>query len=502
MPFTTGTAASPSQLMQAINTLMVGNGWTRLAGLLDNAVASPKLASHWRILVTRTWGDATCDLAYVAMRETAAGAQLMTDSARVSTSGLSYGSASDAITTIAQDPNFTNEDSYVSSPPWFQDGSFWIAYEFPADQVVRSFSLKKSENHVNRAPRDVRIQWSPDGLTWTTMAKYMDIDWSVVDLELTLHFTFDTGSGYLDTDHVSANNPRRSGAYTASPSSSDHSNDTFMWKGPGYDADRPVFVQCSGHFDLAKGSHWLAFGAATSLDPVEDDYVQQVGARPEGMAKHVFWSNSVQYWIYLNSTRLILITRSGSSDYASTYVGFMGAFANPNDYPFPLICSSSMEDFSSQAELRSRMGSMCDPGEGGSSSWRRWDGVWINIENRFNTTANELYKSKPRSWIWPYHFGMLSDGEWPYITSGDDDSHITHWMNQIDATEQGEIPMIPCVIVDNFYGCVGSLQGVYAIASGGALSPEQVIDVGGVNYRVFCNRSRRLGNHYFAVRED
>jgi hypothetical protein len=40
------------------------------------------------------------------------------------------------------------------------------------------------------------------------------------------------------------------------------------------------------------------------------------------------------------------------------------------------------------------------------------------------------------------------------------------------------------------------------VPRGGVLSPEQVVTISSVDYRVFSNRAKTGGHHYYAVRAD
>ncbi|MAD98784.1 MAG: hypothetical protein Unbinned200contig1000_22 [Prokaryotic dsDNA virus sp.] len=482
MPFSTGTANTPGELLSAINTLVTANGWTKISGETDQVPVSPKSARYWRLLWIEN-EDVNNDfreLNSIEFRSTLGGAAI---SGTWSTPGVASG---------APPGYFRSAD--------INDDVFWIKLDCGSPTIVRECVVQCQTD--NESPRDFFIQWSNDDLTWTTMFGVNNLSW--VDNE-TKTFQFD--DGYLFSDHISSTQCVRAGydvrevpvpilPYTDSFSQS--CNDRFIWQAPGYDANRRIYIEARGHFNAATSTSFLEIGISPEYDSANPYLGQQIGGY--GKVFHLFDVNPVTYWIYMNDTRLIVVTKSGTSDYTSSYIGFLAAFATPDDYPQPLFLSSTSNDLNFLSENNNRFSSMADPGDG-CAAVRLWDNSWNILENRGDSSLANLYQRNITFWTWPFHVGSTFIGSWPNIVVGDYQTFDTHWLNQQDPTNQNDVPLYPVLVQNKTYGNIGALQGVFAVP-GSTLAPEQVFAISGQNYRVFPNRTRREGCNWFVVREN
>lgn len=497
MPFTTGTARTPSELLNALNTHLVANGWTKLRGETDMACASPKAARYWRILV---WESVTTTndfrgLQLFNMRTTPSGANQATNGANFSSSSVGTGTAS-----------LMAAGGLLRSAT-INDRAWWVQYDFGVPTTIREFYVR-GDSTAGNSPRDFAFQWSNDGITWTTLIEYHAQSWVASEYK-----TFTVADGYLDGRHVAATAPRRSGNAEdfmidqnwATSDSRDFSEDVWAWQGPGYDAARRVYIYARSYCRPSSSTHVIEWDFSIGYDAGNLIWGAQNGV--SGVQRsHLMNSETVTYWIYSNSKRFILVTRSGAQDYTSSYVGFMSAFSQPNDYPFPLLISATMPDRISyiSGDVNARLSSMADPGLD-ATVCRLWDGTLIYPGNRPSNGASNLYLANPAtSWIWPYHFGASQIFvPWPSVIGSDTNDYSPgHIFDFIQATEQGELPLIPCTVQHDPYGNIGVMDGVFAIPSGGLLTPTQIIVIGLQNYRVFPNRTRREPIGWFCVRED
>lgn len=497
MPFATGTARTPSELLNAINTHLVANGWTKIRGETDMACASPKAARYWRIL---SWdvGTSSVDfhgLQLFNLRTTAGGANVATTGANFSTSSAGTGTAS----LMAAGGLLRSAD--------IDDAAWWVKYDFVSPTTIREFYVRGDSTLAN-SPKNFAFQWSNDDRVWTTLVEYSGITWTASEFK-----TFTVADGFVAPRHVASNAPRRSGRNEFFTQDTDWSNsdrrdfseDYWIWQGPGYDAARRVYIHARGQAFPGETSHVIEWDFAIAQDSGIIAWNGQAGS--SGVARsHLMNSGTVTYWIYSNSKRIILVTRSGAQDYTSTYIGFMSAFASPDNYPFPLIVCSSMPTPTSfvSTAVNASISSCADPGLNGAMV-RLWDGVLRSVGNRENNAASNLYLQVPAlAWIWPYHAGRIILGDpWPLSWGSDfTDYSPAHAFDFFRATQQNELPLFPCVVLENTYGNIGVLDGVLAIPSGGLLTPTQLITISGVNYRIFPNRTRREPIAWFAVRED
>jgi len=483
MPNSTGTARTPGELLVAINTLVLANSWTKLRGETDQACASPKSARYWRLVWLKN-EDPLSDfreLTTMQFRTTLGGSA-------ISGTWTSKGIASGTLPGLFRTGDINND-------------YWWIKLDAGSATIVRECMIQCQTD--NEAPSDFIIQWSNDDLTWTTMFRASGLAW--VDDETKI-FQFD--DAHLDSFHPSSTQALRTGFdvrnetlnFSSSSGYGDYSDDRFIWQAPGYDANRRIYIQARGHTNAFTSSSYIEFSVSPSYDASISGMNSQVGGFTSSVWHLMDSTSSFDYWIYMNATRLILITKHGVDDYVSTYIGFMGAFADPDNYPSPLILSSTSNTRDAYNAVNNKLSSMADPGFE-AAAVRLWDNSWNFAYNRLNSGLTNLYRPNPDIFFWPYHCGGALDENWPFAWIGSPVDFDNHWLNQHDPTEQGDLPLYPIIVTSDVFGNLGALQGVFCIP-GGTLVPEQVFTISFVNYRAFPNRNRREGCNWFVVRED
>lgn len=484
MPFVTGTAETPSVLMNAMNTHLVANGWTKVQGNEDLRTDSPISARYWRIkwLETEDTNEDFRGTSGIELRTTVGGPNVATVPANGSASAASPdGDFGDVFNGQTRRSNDINDDP------------FWIQYDFGTATVVREVEFIAAID--DDAPRDVLVQFSTDGVTWTNAYREVNMAWTDGQ---TRTWTFDDGA--REQNHAGLNQPRKTGRAESTAQSDEQSEDVFVWQGPGYDAARRVYVAVRGQTDLVAATHRLEMYMFISYDPLLP-IDNQEGSIPVAIY-HLMSDQPVTYWLYSNSIRMVLVTLNGVSDYTSMYAGFMAAFGTPDEYPQPLFLGGTSDGQDAVQTVRSDLSSFCDPGDD-HAYFRRFDSFWLSVDNRSNSNNNDDYNLNPVRWTWPYLHGTQGQSQdWPFNPMGTNGENGNHWLDHFDADVQGNLPLLPVTVVDELYGAVGVLDGVFAVPSGGLLSPQQVINISGQDYRVFPNRERRQGHHWFAIRED
>jgi hypothetical protein len=489
MPFTTGTAVSPSDLLSQISTFVEANGWVKLRGETDLVPVSPKAARYWRILMTEQQINSFdfFQLEDVEFRETVGGANLATVAGN-------WSASSDDGTNVVG--NLLPGGSFWQSQDIDDAGFAWVMYDFGAPQIIRECVMKC--NNENEAPTRFHIQWSHDARTWCTMDEQLEgISW--VDNQ-TRTYTFD--DGYLLGRHVSTTQKRTNGTASQATGDGRREDDWWVWQGPGYDAARRVYVGAKSAFTLSTNSHYLEMRGFTEFTGTEFDLGNEEGADGNNTRKLIFDSGSVDYWLYVNSLRIIVVVKSGASDYTSMYMGFGAAFAQPDDWGFPLYIGGTADGFDAFGDIGNEQSVFCDPGNA-AARVRLWDNTWQSVQNRAESSVDNLIFTGSDYTIHPFSFGSgVGDGNFPYCQMGDNDSGGSHFLDSLDPTEQDDLPIFACILQSRVYGNLMALSGVFAIPSGGLLSPEQVLNIGGQDYRVFPNRTRRDGNNFYLIRED
>ncbi len=489
MPFTTGTAISPSDLMNQINTFVTANGWTKLRGELDLVPASPKNARYWRIVITETvnTGDLEKSLREVELRTTLGGAN-------VATTGSNWTTSDDDGTNVVD--NLASGDSLYWRTTAFVSSTrlAWVAYDFGASTIIRQAVI--TSQFANEAPRDFTIQWSHDNVAWCTMLKQTGLSWTAGE---TKTFNFDTA--FVDGIHPSSTIKRTTGVGT-DISFSDLNDDYFIWQGPGFDAARRVHVGMRSEYDLATNTHWLDCVGMTGYDSSIFDVKQNENAYT-GDIVLTFDTGTVNYWLYVNSSRIFIAIQSGVTDYTTAYLGNGAPFALPAQWSFPLILAATSSTFTDIDSTANNQSSCCDPGETASAALQ-WDNIWKNPGNRNDGGEADETISNPDYFTWPWHTGQAPAGNtvWPNGHIPSLNGTGSHYLDKLDATDQSDLPVIATVISSTTYGNVLAMIGVFAVPNPGTLSPEQVLTISAQDYKIFPNRSRRDGNHFFCIRED
>tara|TARA_R110000851_G_scaffold16046_2_gene52527 strand:+ start:17409 stop:18896 length:1488 start_codon:yes stop_codon:yes gene_type:complete len=495
MPFTSGTVQTVTKLLNAMNTHLVANGWTKIRGETDMSCVSPKAARYWRILVWEIESTSEdfreCDMFAL---KTTLGGSVISGTGTYTCSSVQSG---DLALLSSGGADIRSAD--INDQPW------WIMYDHGSPITVREFDYTAVDD--NEAPRDFAIQWSNDSVVWTTMSEWNAQSWVAAETK-----TFSFGDGTLFSEHQTSTDPRRTGRYEDETTNSNlttswrrHLNeDVWVWQGDGYDASRRVYLHARGHSRTSSSISWIEWDFAVEHDSLKPSWNTQTGTTSKKVA-HLMGSGEIDYWFYSNSKRMILVTRTGSQDYACTYIGFHSAFAVPDDYPFPLsvLTTASSGDTPSISDFDAIFSVPDEVGEG-ASAVRLWDTTMIYPFNRDASAITNLETQYPTtSWIWPKSNGNNQRLNWPEQWGGDyaDNSPPNGW-NFVAATAQNDIPFIPATVQHETYGNIGVLDGLFSVPSSGNLTPTQVIAIGGQDYRVFPNRNRRSDSNWFAIRED
>lgn len=504
MAFTSGTAATASVLMDALNTFLLANGWTKLRGDVDLAVASPKAARWWRLIVLETMSTNTSSRALrkLNFRTTVGGANVATDPAKFTIDWLASGTAANLIAGSAD----VNANTAIGSSRAWQ-----IKYDFTTPTIIREVQIQATSAATTNAPRSFLIQWSNDGETWTTMFEAVNISWTASETKL---FAF--ADGYRFSQHPANNQPSRSGAAEdlgadialEGSGFRELSEEYFVWQGPGYDAARRVYVHMRGHRNPTDLTSHLELSYSTQYNSAVRGWGQQVGS-PAKSRFHLFASGSVNYWFYVNDLRIVIVTQSNVSDYTSSYIGFLEAFAHPDYYPFPLCMASTDADRTRfMTPINNLHSSIADPGYD-AMTVKKWDGIdYIGGNRAFNGTENSKVGGTGGATlgyptVWPHYFGSAQNSSWPSNKGAGSTVHSDrHLFDNMLATQQGDVPLLPAIVMDRVHGHLGVMSGVYAIPGADVLAPQQAIVIGGVAYRVFPNRTRRTRASWFAVREN
>lgn len=271
----------------------------------------------------------------------------------------------------------------------------------------------------------------------------------------------------------------------------------YIWMAPGNDGISQIYVGVL-RFSSAIGDYDnLRLGGFTGFDSGQT-FANQPNActRPVLPLLRV---GSMPYWFVANGRRVVIVVKV-STNYESAYLGFLRQYANPSQYPYPLVVGGSMS-FNSEPAVGStnwRWSYVGDehhafpipyPSRQGANylqlRMRRPDGVWLGFSSdNADLTGN--------GYVWPYGFSM------------------TNLLSNLD----GSYPLFPVVLMsdDGFEGYEanypsvtvlapqmwGELDGVLA-TTGYENAAENVITVGRTRHLVVQDIHRGTRKSYFAV---
>ena len=238
-------------------------------------------------------------------------------------------------------------------------------------------------------------------------------------------------------------------------------------------------------------------------------YGWQVGAYPQyddtlpfglqilnsPLAYLLLWDGTMDYWIYANDRRFILIAKIGTH-YMSLYAGFFLPYGLPAEYPFPYYVGASYLELAPYNLNNAGVRSFADPGTNAAFYMRRSSSDWGSLRNSSQgVNLIDSYSDHDGAIIWPYRcFSVQGQTDIPAETAWS-------YFQRMRPLANGRMPMWQCTIMDSIDRSVqGVLDGVYATSGFGRV-PEQVVTADAQDYRLFISASKDTPKHYFAVEE-
>ena len=477
MPTASGNCRSLNEFLEAMITLATTNGWALLRGAaaLGDSGEFPITTRYLRITFSSPQTVGNIRVSGLGLRETAGGANLTLDPAQLSSSGFVAGSPPE------------NVLDGLSTTWWDgePDTSCSLIYDFITPQAIRQVSLRAPSPSAVSMPRNIAFARSDDLINWDTFYVAPTVSlWTAGETKL---FTFPLDGTNTLTSTVSGG-VRRPVEY---------------WlQGPGYDAARRVILGFRTDYDLAAGRGRILLNAATTYDSTKAwaDMERSLTDYPRVATDAS--GEDIDYWIYVNSTRIIGVIKAGPLDYATFYSGFLAAFGDPDQYPFPLYVAGTTTEALALSFDENNVSNACfwDPGATGGRVMDQL-GVWQQVGNQQSSTQAIRPLTSAPYHVYPWHHGVASTSGMFGSLSGDSDGGTNHLLNSIQATDQDDLPTLDAIVMGPSYGALGALQGVVAIPGAGLLVAETVAVIGGSNHRLFPNRTRRLGNSWVGIQE-
>jgi hypothetical protein len=266
-----------------------------------------------------------------------------------------------------------------------------------------------------------------------------------------------------------------------------------LWlEAPGAGAGKRVYVGFRSINVAADGMYsWETVGATA----YSTSFAFDGQAGESGSTFFNLWQNSIDYWMYANDRRVIVVAKV-SSYYMSMYAGFFLPFATPDEFTQPLYIGASSATLLLYSSSNSGSRMMCDPGLGAAYYRKRSSGTWSAVGNHTaqNNTAYLPTYSTSRHIIWPYRVARSSGSSY-----GSKDWNALNGLARLRPNAAGEMPLFQSHIIDTSgLEVVGALDGVFA-APGFGRTSEQTLTMDTRTFRLFQNCGRATARDFFAV---
>jgi len=269
---------------------------------------------------------------------------------------------------------------------------------------------------------------------------------------------------------------------------------TLIVTGPGPVGGQPVHISMQTEADSGLNAYAWKFGAHPDYDPG-----LPFGAQLNNSTIHYFllWPNEMDYWFYVNDRRFIVVAKIGVY-YMSMYAGFFLPYALPDEYPFPYYLGATFNSLQVYNLANAGMRSFADPGTAAATYLSREDMTWQDIKTS-NQSANTVDSysglGTQGAFIWPYR-GPMAEGT---VNTGTEIAWS--FFRNMRPLANGKMPMWQATIVDIASRTMAGVLDDVFVTGGFNRVPEQVVDVGGEDYRLFITINRNTPKHYFAIRE-
>lgn len=315
-------------------------------------------------------------------------------------------------------------------------------------------------------------------------------------------FTTGTADGHIDllekvrkylVEQVGWDQLDYTGSISPSPDD-DLDNVTLSLRAPGAITGHEFFLNIRAEYILANGSYGWRMSAATDWEDGLAD-ASQLMASP--FVYFNTWQNTINYWIYANERRMILIAKCNTS-YISMYAGLFLPYAQPNEYlkPFALIGNSNqLEPYNTN---NSGNQFIACPGLGACQILNLNGDDWLAFNNIGRASGIDIVLNQTTDGvIWP-HRSITQRG---FGDAFNDDDWNHYGFFRLRPNLQGESPQFMCQLMSSKENhMMGTLDGVYATAGFGKTS-EQEMTLGPRTYRLFQNIFRTTPRDYMSIEE-
>lgn len=346
----------------------------------------------------------------------------------------------------------------------------WIQTRFDDVVEITEFRIRSWSTNLNRAPRDFALQYSDDGLTWTTYYTVAGATgWGANEQRTyTVTPTTDQRHAYWRLN-ITANN----GDATYTEINELELRETaagpnlalstlvpeLIVKGPGAAGQDQVFVGLQRY--ALSTSDWFNWRMRTFIGYVPDNtFASQPGAGTERAV--ALWDQSIPYWFVANGRRFVAAAKV-STVYEAMHGGLILPYATPAQYPYPVLIGGTLGSASSTRWSDTSAGHSVFAYAPGTLALRNVVGTQI---------APDIWPSSPGASATLYNYRPAPGDSYP---------------------------LFPIELQDGGPNRYGYLDGVYFVP-GFAAAVEDVVQIGGINHVMLLNVFRTGVRDFWALR--
>lgn len=448
---------------------------------------------------------------------------------------VSAGGYRTALQTCRHDSRSLNTDNIAANTAVFQSqslsiGSSYVSWQLTTSREVTQVRLQAPiySPTVQYMVRNFRLQYSDDGVVWTTALTVSSSPvYSVGEVK-----TFSVGSPGSHTYWKIIVDSVQSGTtivswqtmllLEADDTVANQFGSEVIFKAPGNSASDEIFSGIRSEYDVSAGWYNLFVNGYTGFNASEESWFDQPGSLPgygETYPLHVpmipCWNTTMPYW-FVASGRSFRFAVKVSTSYEGGYLGFILPYATPGQYPYPLAVGGSLVPYApnrtfnwrySTADARHGVypGPGCDAfanveGKNSSLYLRDTSGSWGYFGNRgtSNLLPDGIY-GPTQSLSAPFAPSGAWRSVWPHCMN---DQWTAGRLTYRECLGGGYI-LQPCILLQRAPSVqvFGTLEGTYII-SGYDNAAENTATYLGNTVVVFQQAYRNTAHEFWALSLD
>lgn len=421
-------------------------------------------------------------------------------------------------------------------------GTSFVSYQLKQARAIATVRMRATLNggaaYLNAMFRSFRLQYSDDGSSWTTALTVANTPAFALGEWRDFAVPGTPGSHVywriiIDAVQSGANVAWANLLLLQSDGTvANHFGSEVIFRAPGLAGEDNIYTGIRSEYDVTNGWYNLFWNGYTGFDPNEQSWFNQPGALPGYGATQMqappmtaCWNSAMPFW-FSASGRSFRMGVKVSTVYGSAYLGFGYPYAQPDQYPYPLVVAGSLAipnaDTTRTSNWRYSVadyyhGSIAGPSWGGgtwsgaptgdanfSMYFRAVTGEWLGLSNRPSTSSSnsETVQRPDQSGTYPYVPSGNPRGVWPHMQFATS-SQSSRGRYAYRENLGGGYMLVQCIVLTRQPTSAPQmeLEGVFWI-SGSANAPENTGSFGGKDHIVLQNAYRNTPHEFFALSLD